>query len=203
MDRAAFDQLYAGSPDPYGLRDRWYEVRKRAIVLAALPRQRYGSAYEPACGVGELTRELAQRCDRLLASDYSARAVAVARERTRAKPNVEVVQHAVPADWPRPEAGFDLIVLSELGYFLGEDEMTQVARCCERTLAPQGTLLACHWTPPFDERRLPTSVVHALLDGLGLAKVAHYEDEDFLLDVWERAGISVAQREGIRETSTP
>ena len=54
MDRAAFDRLYRGGTDPYGLRTRWYEMRKRAIVLAALPRARYARAFEPACGIGVL-----------------------------------------------------------------------------------------------------------------------------------------------------
>ena len=42
---AYFDRLYGASPDPYGLRLRWYERRKRELTLAALPHPRYRSAY--------------------------------------------------------------------------------------------------------------------------------------------------------------
>ena len=36
-----FAQMYAGSPDPWGFRSRWYEQRKRAVTLAALQQPRY------------------------------------------------------------------------------------------------------------------------------------------------------------------
>jgi hypothetical protein len=35
--RPYFDALYAASDDPYASRQRWYEARKRAVLLAALP----------------------------------------------------------------------------------------------------------------------------------------------------------------------
>lgn len=198
MDRLAFDQLYLGAADPYGLHTRWYEARKRAIVLAALPGARYARAFEPACGIGVLTRELAKRCDHVLASDFSQHAAAAAREAVRDLPNVEVLQQAVPEQWPPMRGAFDLIVLSELGYFLNARDMAWLAQRCEQSLAPQGTLVACHWTPDFDERRLTTQTVHGMLDALGLRRLAMYEDADFRLAVWSRNSTSVAQQEGIR-----
>ena len=63
-DRAYFDQLYAGGQDPYGVHARWYEARKRAVLMASLPRRRYRQAYEPGRGAAALTLELAMRCDR-------------------------------------------------------------------------------------------------------------------------------------------
>ena len=42
---AYFERLYGANPDPYGLRLRWYEQRKRELTLAALPHPRYRSAY--------------------------------------------------------------------------------------------------------------------------------------------------------------
>ena len=121
--RPYFDALYAHSDDPYALRDRWYEARKRAVLLAALPRQHYAKAYEPGCGAGELTHALAARCGQLLASDFSDRAVQITQERTRELPNVRVEQHALPGDWPVAAGPFDLIVLSEVGYFLQRADM--------------------------------------------------------------------------------
>ena len=35
-----FSDVYASSPDPYGLADRWYEESKYALTVALLPRQR-------------------------------------------------------------------------------------------------------------------------------------------------------------------
>lgn len=193
-----FEAMYGASDDPYALRTRWYEERKRSLLLAALPHQRYRRAFEPGCGVGELTAALAARCDEVLASDLSPAAVRIARERCGALPNVCVVQHTLPADWPRGEERFDLIVLSELGYFLEAPAMHALAQCCRQSLDAQGTLLACDWRPDFRERSLSTDEVHAELAGLGLTRLLRHEEDDFLMQVWSRDGRSVAQRDGIR-----
>lgn len=195
---AYFESLYAVSDDPYALRHRWYEARKRALLLAALPQKHYRRIYEPGCGIGELTLALAPRCDHLLASDFSAHAVAIARKRTRGLDHVRIVHHVLPADWPCQAGRFDLIVLSELGYFLHRDDMHLLAAHCQDTLEVDGTLVACDWRPDFAQRRLSTKEVHGALDSLGLTRLAFHEEEDFMLQVWTRDGRSVAQREGIR-----
>lgn len=195
-----FESLYAASEDPYAVRARWYEARKRALLLAALPRARYRHAFEPGCGIGELTLALASRCDRLLASDFSARAVATAQQRTAGLGHVEVRRQTLPDDWPI-DAGpgsFDLIVLSEVGYFLDREAMQRVAACCERALDADGTLVACDWRPDFAQRRLPTADVQGALAALGLARLVLHEEADFVLQVWARDVRSVAEREGIR-----
>ena len=191
-----FNRLYGASNDPYGLRDRWYEERKRALLLAALTRRRYASAYEPGCGAAELTADLALRCDAVLASDFTQRAVDIAAERTRDMPNVRVERHTLAQDWP--DAAFDLIVLSEVGYFLDDEALHGVVANCDRTLAPGGTLVACHWLPDFDERRQSTEVVHMALNGLGLPRTVVHREDDFLMQLWCRDPASVAQAEGIR-----
>lgn len=196
--RPYFESLYAASEDPYALRHRWYEARKRALLLAALPRERFRSAYEPGCGAGELTLALSQRCDHLLASDFSAHAVDIARKRTSGLTHVHVAHHVLPADWPREAGCFDLVVLSELGYFLDLDDMHLLATRCEETLGADGTLVACDWMPDFRQRRLSTKEVHGALASLGLARLAFHEEEDFVLQVWTRDARSVAEREGIR-----
>ncbi|MBB3178217.1 bifunctional 2-polyprenyl-6-hydroxyphenol methylase/3-demethylubiquinol 3-O-methyltransferase UbiG [Variovorax sp. Sphag1AA] len=200
MDKrqARFEQLYEKADDPYQLKTRWYEARKRAILLATLPRPRYACAFEPACGIGELTHALALRCDELIASDFSSRALLMAVERNREFSHVRFERQVLPQDWPRSPCGYDLIVISEVGYFLDEEEMTAVARHCGETLEPSGTLVACDWRPAFEGRTLSADRVHEILGSLALPRIARYEDADFLLTVWARSGLSVAQQEGIR-----
>ena len=193
-----FDRLYGDSEDPYLLRTRWYELRKRTLLLAALPQARYRSAYEPGCGNGELSVALAARCEHLLCSDFSQAAVDAARTRTQALPNVQVARLAQPDDWPQAQGPFDLIVLSELGYFLEAHAMQALAERCKASLAPGGTLVACDWRPDFAERALPTDAVHAALEALGLPRLLRHEESDFLLQLWSSDTRSVAQREGIR-----
>lgn len=195
---AYFESMYGASDDPYALRTRWYEARKRAVLLAALPRDRYRNAYEPGCGVGELTSALAPRCDSLLASDFSDKAVEATRKRTIELAHVRVEKQSLPNDWAASQRPFDLIVLSEVGYFLDADAMREVARCCGESLADDGTLVACDWLPDFDERALPTSDVQSDLAALGLTRIVRHEEADFLLQVWSRDARSVAQQEGIR-----
>ncbi len=202
--QAYFESLYGDSIDPYGLRTRWYEARKRAVLLAALPHQRYGNAYEPGCGIGELTVQLATRCERLLASDFDSQALTVARERNAGLPQVTFERHVLPQDWPAQDNSdaakgrFDLIILSELGYFLDAQEMRTLAHLCDVSLSPGGTLVACDWRSDFDGRVLPTWEVHAMLAGLGMPCVVRHEEDDFTLQIWSHDARSVAQQEGIR-----
>ena len=192
-----FESIYGTHADPYGVRSRWYEARKRALLLASLPRPRFRRAFEPACGVAELTAGLASRCDALLASDFNATALATARERTKNLANVLIARHVLPRDWPTSEAPFDLIVLSEIGYFLSEPELRQLAGQCAASLAADGALVACHWRRDFPQRTLSTELVHDLL-GERLQGIVLHREHDFVLQVWSRDGESVAAKEGIR-----
>lgn len=180
-----FDALYSASPDPWGFTSRWYEQRKYAVTLAALPERRYGSAYEPGCSIGVLTALLAERCDALLASDGSAAAVELARGRLAGQPNVQVEQRWLPDEWPT--GSYDLVVLSELLYFLDSDDLDAVLADAVAAVAPGGTLVAVHWRPPADDHPLPTDAVHARLlaraAGRGLTQVVHHLEDEFVLDV--------------------
>lgn len=195
---AYFESLYRDSDDPYGLRTRWYEERKRALLLAALPHRRYASAYEPGCGAGELTVALAARCDHVLASDFNPQALASARARTAALSNVRLASHTLPQDFPHADGPFDLVVVSELGYFLTEDAMQTLAHCCAEALGDDGVLVACDWRPDFAARVLSTDAVHRAFGATGLSRTVAHTESDFVLDLWCRDPRSVAQREGIR-----
>jgi len=191
-----FDALYRQDVDPWRTRTRWYERRKRALTLAVLPAERYARACEPGCGAGETTLALARRCDQVVASDASAAAVRQARRRLAGSPHVTIAQARMPEDWP---AGpFDLVVLSELGYYLPEDDLARLADKCRHALIAGGALVACHWRHPEPDLRRSAHDVHALLHArTGLHRAAHYEDADFLLDAWTLDDRSVARREGL------
>lgn len=202
--KAYFDALYAHGSDPWRYRQRWYEARKRALMLACLPAARYRSGFEPGCANGELAAALAPRCDRYLATDFHETALAAARERLAGLPQVRVAAACMPADWPAAEpgeggnaGGFDLVVVSEIGYYLGADALAQMARRCLDTLAPDGTVIACHWRRPIEGCALDGDAVHARLrEALGLpVRVCHVED-DFRLEVWTRQP-PVAVQEGL------
>ncbi len=189
---AYFDELYARSDDPWGLQDRFYEQRKRDLICAVLPRPRFRRALEPGCATGLLTARLAQRCADVLACDVAGRAVTQARERLAGVAHVQVEQRRIPADWPAGR--FDLIVLSEVGYYC--PDLAGLSELVRAALTPDGVVVACHWRHPAPDHPHTAEEVHAAL-GTGLHRIAEHVEEDFRLDVWTPGGASVARLDGI------
>lgn len=192
-----FDALYASSEDPWSFTERWYERRKRALTIAALPYARYSRAFEIGCSIGTLTAELADRCDTLVSVDTAAAAVATARTRLIGVSNVELSVMNVPDQWP---AGtFDLIVLSEVAYYFDENDLHGLLDVVVASLNPSGLLVACHWRHPVADYPLTGDKAHELIrTSAGMVMMAEYVDHDLRLEVF---GIeppqSVAQREGL------
>lgn len=196
-----FDTLFQDSEDPWGYRTRWYERRKRAMTLACLPRERYARAFEPACANGALSADLAARCDRLLATDGSTTALAHARRHLAALPHVELARATMPRDWP--DGRFDLIVLSELGYYLDDDALDAVIERAALGLERGGTLLASHWRHAEGDYLRLGDEVHRRMDAtlrerFALTRLLRHEEADFLVEVWSDDARSVAQHEGLR-----
>ena len=195
---AFFDDFYRDNgADPWGYTDRWYEERKRAVTLACLPRPEFRRALEVGCSVGVLTAELAPRCDGLLAVDVAQAAVDEARRRTAGVPGVEVRRVQTPAEWP--EGSFDLIVLSEVGYYLDAEGVGRLVDRCLESLTHDGVLLLCHWRHPVADYPLRGDEVHRLvLARADLTPLVSHEEEDFLLDVVVRPPArSVARASGL------
>ncbi|PJI93522.1 bifunctional PIG-L family deacetylase/class I SAM-dependent methyltransferase [Luteimicrobium subarcticum] len=200
LPRAFFDDFYRGRSDPWGFETRWYEQRKRALTVASLPRERFTSALEVGCSTGRLTLDLAPRCDRLLGVDIAAAPLAVARRRFAGTPWDAVTsfeQRALPDDWP--DGRFDLVVLSEVGYYLGRADLDRLLDAVTGALTPDGVVVACHWRHPVAEYPLGGDAVHDALAARGdLDRVARHDEADFLLDVLTPPpGRSVAQVEGL------
>jgi SAM-dependent methyltransferase len=182
-----FEALYAASDDPWHVRDAWYEQRKRAVVLASLPNERYASAFEPGCGNGELTAALALRCDRILACDGSASAVAAARRRVPARDGITIDQRRLPQDLPA-NAAFDLVIVSELAYYLPPAAWAETLAHIVASLTPGGLLVMCHSRHHYDDRLATTDAVHGTVHAApGMSVCLHHLETDFLLDGWLRA----------------
>ena len=200
-----FAAMYDGSSDPWGFDHRWYEERKRALTLAALPEPRYRTAFEPGCSTGTLTRSLADRCDSLLATDVSAVALALAAERLSGLPHVRLARSALPAGWPEGE--FDLVLVSEVLYYLGSEDLATVTQRAVEAVAPGGTLLSVHWRHPVqDYPQTGDAVQQAVAEAAvgRLVRSVHHREADLDLTVHvrarpgeDRSRLSVAAREGL------
>lgn len=137
-----FDGLYSRSPDPWDYETSRYEREKYAATLKALPAARYRNAVEFGCSIGVLTAELARRCDTLTAVDVSRVALEVAKARSGTE-GVHFVRGEIPADWP--DGAFDLLVFSEILYFLSAREVQSTVARALGCLEPGGHILLVNW----------------------------------------------------------
>lgn len=179
-----FAELYDSRTEPWDVHS-WYERRKRGLAMACLPERRYATALEPACGTGELTRLLAARCDHVLASDANGAAVERARAKLSDHPAVHVEHRSLPADFGHAEV--DLLVWSEILYYLGDDALTATITEGLRAMRPGGDVLAVHWRHQAHDAPHDGPEVHRRLDAHpDLVPMASYADTDFLISVLRR-----------------
>lgn len=195
--RAHFEQFFATHDDPWGFRSSWYERRKRDVLLATLPRATYEAGLELGCATGILTARLAERCAHLVAVDFSAEALAAAARELADHDNVTLQTAALPQRWP--EGRYDLIVLSEIGYFWNAADLDLAVDRIAQSLTPAGHLIACHWRHPMPENPTGGDEVHGRLRANSRwQSVAVHFEKDFVLEVFSPyPAPSVAQETGM------
>ncbi|MGB7818988.1 MAG: class I SAM-dependent methyltransferase, partial [Ornithinibacter sp.] len=192
---APFDAMCAGGPDPWAFEGSFYEERKRALTTAVLARPRYGSVVEIGCADGLLTTALAARAGGVVAIDVSPAALDLARARSLA--NVRWVLGRAPA--AVPPGPTDLVMLSEVGYFLTPLELLETLRRVRRSLAEGGEVALVHWRHPTADVPLDGPAVHDQAASVlaDLPHRVHHVDADVVIDVWGHPA-SVAEQEGRR-----
>jgi predicted TPR repeat methyltransferase len=154
---AFFDELYAADPDPWHFETSEYEQAKYDATIGALEDRRFANGLEIGCSIGVLTQRLADRVDDLLAIDVAAAALDQARARNLA--NVAFELREVPEAFP--DGAYDLVVVSEVLYYLDAPAFDATCDAIERTL--DGVLLAVHWRPSAPRYPFTGDEVHARL----------------------------------------
>ena len=214
-----FDAIYSDNLDPWQYQTRWYEKRKRDIGLAILPQASYINGIELGCGNGIFSEQLAQRCHSLLSIDGNNQAVDLAKQHLVALANVKVIQGIIPeilftlktstlnsnnlkSNFPSNNSPFDLIVISEILYYLSLADIDKVIAWVEQNLALGGTLLCCHWRYAIDGFDLTGETVHERLNqtlnkNLALTHQSQIIDSDFLLEVWQHSTETLARQENL------
>jgi trans-aconitate methyltransferase len=189
--RATLDhlaRLYAADADPWGHASRPYERAKHRRTLAAIGPGPFRAAVEVGCGIGPLTAPLAGRCQRLIALDCIPAALAQARARVPS-PSVTFVEAAAPAGLP--DGRFDLVVLSEVLYFLEAGEVDAVAGWIGRSAAPGCRIVSVNWTGPTGHALCGRAAADRLVDALRACSGGWRPDrrvhEGHILDAIERA----------------
>jgi protein-L-isoaspartate O-methyltransferase len=179
-----FEAKYRSSADPWDFANSQYEQRRYAATLAALQGRYFERAFEPGCSIGVLTSKLAAFCGHLHAIDLSPTAVESAKRRCAHLPNVELAVGSVEA----PPAGcFDLIVLSEIGYYFEKPRLFDIGAKLVRQLDSGGIFLAVHWLGVSPDHLLSGDEVHEVLHGLtGLRIVTSERYMGFRIDQWTK-----------------
>ena len=190
LDQAYFDRVYQANDDPWSFATSDYERQKYETTVAALPNARYDNAFEIGCSIGVLTQMLANRCAQLLAVDASELPLKAARERLSDYPNVTIRQLKIPDEFP--DATFDLILLSEVGYYLSMTDLTRARQLLIDNLRPNGHLLLVHWTPAVHDYPLTGDQVHdfflasAQSDG-PLIHLKNQRESTYRLDLFQKS----------------
>jgi cyclopropane fatty-acyl-phospholipid synthase-like methyltransferase len=144
-----FERLYRENPDPWSFTTSRYEQQKYEATLSALGTRRFQLALEVGCSIGVLTSRLAARCDELVGVDFAASAVAAARVRCARLPGVRIEHMQVPRQWPK--GLFDLILFSEVLYFLDESDLRETCAQALHSLLPDGLVLLVNYTGETDD----------------------------------------------------
>ncbi|HTZ85994.1 MAG TPA: SAM-dependent methyltransferase [Solirubrobacteraceae bacterium] len=178
---ARFDEIYARSEDPWDYETSAYEREKYAATLAALPQGPVASALELGCSIGAFTQLLAERCERVLALDFSERALALARKRLSETRNVELRQARFPDE--APDERFRVVLCSEILYYLKAPALAQAIGWLAEQLLHGSSVLVVSWRGVGREEPFLGDEVHdRLVCELGLWHAFDGRQEGYRLD---------------------
>jgi hypothetical protein len=181
-----FRRLYEASQDPWQYRTSAYEQSKYRRTVASLGARRFHSGFEAGCSIGVLTRLLALRCERLLAVDIVEQPLRSARAMCDNQPWVRLERMEIPGEWP--DDIFDLIVLSEVLYFLSPADIGTAADRVIATLEPSGVVLLVNWRGHSHDPCTGDEAAAIFMNRTRrcLSSQMHYQESGYRLDVLYR-----------------
>ncbi len=187
VDPEYFRQMYADSDDPWGFAERWYETRKYDITMSLLPAQQYERALELGSSIGVLSERLAGRCGSLLCLELDERAADLSRRRLADVHDRVTVRVADIADGI-DEGRFDLIVASEVLYYLDDPGLTAITATLDGHRRAGATVIAAHWRHFVSAYPWSGDEVHERLRRVLGPTQATYTDADVVMDVFTPPG---------------
>ena len=184
-----FNDVYSRKDDPWEFKTSEYERKKYAVTVNALSKDNYSNAFEIGCSLGVLSEMLAAKCSKLLSVDVSDLPLEKARRRLKDLPQVTVRKMTVPQEFP--EGNFDLVVLSEVGYYWAEKDFLHAQQLILAHLQPEGQLLLVHWTPFVPDYPLTGDQVHDSFmklsgEGKALTHLLGKREDKYRLDLFEK-----------------
>jgi cyclopropane fatty-acyl-phospholipid synthase-like methyltransferase len=180
-----FEAKYRADADPWKFSSSKYERQRYETVIRALSGRRYARAFEPGCSVGILTERLATICDDVVAADFSPAAAAAATRRCIHLPHVSIQCAPLTASAPWPQ--FDLVVLSEIGYYFAPAAWQNLVETMALAMRPGTVLLASHWLGHSGDHVQSGDAVHRALNHPLLQRTLNENHGDFRLERWTRS----------------
>jgi chemotaxis methyl-accepting protein methylase len=132
-----------------------------------------------------LTVRLASICDEIEAVDFSPTAVKKARKRCENLSNVRI--RCSPLSGEENFGRFDLVVLSEIGYYFYTPAWRELSGRFVATMNSGSTLLAAHWLGSSTDHQISGDEVHDILASNASLRLEQSErHECFRMDRWVR-----------------
>ncbi len=148
--RAAFEDAYAASPDPWASADPRYFYQRwkyEGLIAALPPGRRFARALDLGSGIGALSLALTAVADSVLGLDIAQSAVERATARAAGRLGLQFAQGDVTALDPALAGRFDLVVVADTLYYLDRldgPSLQQTVAGIVRTLAPGGLCLVAN-----------------------------------------------------------
>jgi SAM-dependent methyltransferase len=185
MNAAEFERRYRRDGDPWGYGSSAYELAKYDATLTACGPGPFTSGLELGGSIGLFSGQLAPRCEALTTIDCSPTAVRAAQVQLGGFPRARALVGEIP-DAIGP-GSHDLVVASEILYYLDDAALTATLERLQDVLVPGGRMVAVHWRPPGPERPQTAVAVHARLRSEPwLCSISDRSTADYLLDVLQR-----------------
>lgn len=158
IDVAGFENKFRANIDPWNYTHSRFERAKRDVLLRACGPSKHGRVLELGCAIGETSRGLHRLALRLLAVDASPTALREAARRTPRNRRIRFKRAILPSQMPR--GPFDLIVVSELIYYLRPHCLDPLADRIHAALAPGGTTIILNHRRPFADAAIMPALAH-------------------------------------------
>ncbi|MCU7616294.1 class I SAM-dependent methyltransferase [Chryseobacterium sp. PBS4-4] len=187
LDSEYFKDVYDANEDPWNFETSEYEAAKYSATIAALPKQQYENVLEIGCSIGVLTQLLAQKSTHLLATDVSQKALDIAAKRCEKLKNVSFRKMSFPKELPEDQ--YDLIMISEVAYYLSSADWEFAISSLYDRLSLNGNIVLVHWLPEVHDYPQTGDEVHDTFERLMQDKMKNVfknRAETYRIDVWAK-----------------
>ncbi|WP_262152243.1 class I SAM-dependent DNA methyltransferase [Chryseobacterium foetidum] len=188
LDSEYFKKVYEANEDPWNFEKSEYEAKKYAATIAALPKKHYENVLEIGCSIGVLTQLLAEKSIQLLATDVSQKALDMAQKRCENLKNVSFEKMSFPQELPEDQ--YDLIMISEVAYYLSPEDWQSAIGILFDKLKSKGNIVLVHWLPEVHDYPQTGDEVHDTFEELmrdRMKNVFSDRAETYRIDVWARS----------------